>query len=147
MLAAITIVSLLSALGVYKGKVDAARLDADVAGKEIPAGLVPADTELVAVIHPECPYCVASAAAWNELLDDGIKVVGVARGAAQETAEFTQLSGARFPVVRVPDSGWEQELGFKGVPYTLVLGEEREIASAYMGWVKSPAALLRLLRR
>lgn len=146
-LVAIAIVSLVGALGLYRGKLNTARLDGDVVGKEIPAGLVPVDTELVAVIHPECPYCVASTEAWNDLYDDGIKVVGVARGTEDEAAEFTQLSGARFPIVRVPDSSWEQDLGFKGVPYTLVLAEQGDIASAYMGWVKNPEAILGLLPR
>ena len=118
----VIVVAATAAAVVHSAKAAAVHLDREIEGELLPAeGSVPHGTEVLAVIHPDCPYCQSSVEAWNGLLERRVRIVGVSLGTQGDADAFAATYDAAFPIIGVPDGEWEGRLGLRGVPYTLVL--------------------------
>ena len=116
-------------------------IDPPAVGRELPRGLVPAGTRIVAVIMPPCIPCDQSVPAWNDLAEANVPIVGLAGTTDVDVRLFEENTGIRPPVIVAGGDEFLGVIGIRTIPSTLVMDQHGRIIFVYEGVLGSAQSI------
>lgn len=96
------------------------------------------------VYDTECPYCVRSISAWNEVyaqFGDRLHVLGVALDSAPRVVEYSSVNHLRYPSVVLADPRARDLHSFWMVPQTILLDTDGRVRYSRPGVLEHRAAV------
>lgn len=102
---------------------------------------------VVAVFATWCPPCkmeltMLESDVWQELKDQGIKVVGINFGEedAGTISKFATQNGLTFPLLVDEDGGFRKSVGVSMIPQSIVVGSDGKILDLHVGFTDESVA-------